>query len=56
MTGFKNHEIAEFINALRDLAVKYHDHDSLRERIAHVVWDEIRKRGLAIDSGVKKYK
>lgn len=33
----KDHEVREFVNALRDLATKYHDHESLRERIAHVV-------------------
>ena len=38
----KDHEIRELVNHLRDIAVAYHDHDSLRERIAHVVKKAIR--------------
>ena len=33
----KPHEFRELVNELRDTAVKYHDHQSLRERIAHVL-------------------
>lgn len=35
------HVIRELVNKLRDIAVKYHDHQSLRERLAapvHDVW------------------
>ena len=32
------HEFRELVNELRDAAVKYHDHQSLRERIVHVLW------------------
>lgn len=35
------HIIRELVNKLRDIAVKYHDHQSLRERLAapvHEVW------------------
>jgi len=33
----KDHETRELVNTLRDLALQFHDHQSLRERIAHVV-------------------
>ena len=33
----KDHEIAQTVNVLRGIAVKYHDHQSLRGRIADVV-------------------
>ena len=33
----KDHEIREAINELRDIAIKYHSAQQLRERIAHVV-------------------
>lgn len=33
----KDHIIAQTVNELRDIAVKYHDYQSLREKIAHVV-------------------
>ena len=36
-TELKDNEIAILVNALRDTALKYHDHQSLRERIAHLV-------------------
>jgi hypothetical protein len=45
----KDHEIAQLVNALRDTAVQFHDHDSLRERIAHLVVPAInRLRAQAI--------
>lgn len=34
----KPDEFRELVNELRDTAVKYHDHQSLRERIVHVLW------------------
>lgn len=33
----KDHEIAQVVNTLRDLALQYHSHQSLRERIAYVI-------------------
>ncbi len=33
----KPHHYREMINELRDTAVKYHDHQSLRERLSGVV-------------------
>lgn len=33
----KDHEIRELVNHVRDIAIKYHDHQSLRERIAQVI-------------------
>ena len=34
----KPNEFRELVNELRDTAVKYHDHHSLRERVVHVLW------------------
>ena len=34
----KQHEFRELVNELRDTAIKYHDHQQLREQIAHVLW------------------
>ena len=33
----KDNEIAELINALRDVAVRYHDAQQLRERISFLI-------------------
>ena len=33
----KDHQVRELVDHLRDLALAYHDHESLRERIAEVV-------------------
>lgn len=33
----KDHQIAELVNTLRDIAIKYHDTQQLREQIAHVL-------------------
>lgn len=33
----KEHEFRELVNALRDTALQYHDHESLRDRIASVL-------------------
>lgn len=33
----KDHEKRELVNALRDCAVEFHSHQSLRERLAHIV-------------------
>lgn len=38
----KGHQIAELVNKLRYIAVKYHDHQSLRDRLAgpvHDLWE-----------------
>jgi hypothetical protein len=39
----KDHEIREMINSLRDIACRFHNHQSLRERIAHVVLDAMKR-------------
>ena len=33
----KGHEIAQVVNALREVALEYHGSEQLRERIAHIV-------------------
>lgn len=33
----KEHEIRELVNKTRDVAVNYHNHQSLRERIAQIL-------------------
>ena len=38
----KGHVFAEMVNELRDCAIKYHDHQSLRERIAYIVDERIK--------------
>lgn len=45
-TELKDHEIAILITALRDTALRYHDHQSLRERIAHLVVPALKGEGL----------
>ena len=35
----KAHQIRELVNQLRDIAIKYHDHQSLRDRLAGPVHD-----------------
>lgn len=39
----KDHEIAELVNHLRDIAVAYHDTEQLRARIAYVVVPKIKE-------------
>lgn len=39
----KDHEIAEFVNELRDTAVKHKDCQSLREAISKVVRKNLKK-------------
>ena len=38
----KDHEIALLVNRLRDIAVKFHNYQSLRERISHVIVDPLK--------------
>jgi hypothetical protein len=33
----KEHVFREMVNAARDVALKYHDHQSLRDRVAHTL-------------------
>lgn len=40
-----DHEVRELVNRLRDLAVQFHDHQSLRERIVHEVQDALVDKG-----------
>lgn len=37
----KDHEIRDLVNTLRDIALKYHSHGSLRERICSEILDFI---------------
>lgn len=39
----KDHEIRETINELRDIAIKYHDSQQLRQRIAGVILPMVKK-------------
>lgn len=39
----KDHEIALTVNKLRDLALVFHDHQSLRGRIAEVIVDPLKR-------------
>lgn len=41
--AIKDHEIAQAVNELRDIAVQYHGAEQLRERIAQVIIDLVRK-------------
>lgn len=40
----KDHEFRELVNTLRDVAVAYHDHQSLRERIRRALSDSLKKQ------------
>lgn len=40
----KDHEFRELVNTLRDVAVAYHDHESLRERIRRVLSDALKRQ------------
>ena len=40
----KDHELRELVNTLRDVAIAYHDHQSLRERIRHALIDALKKQ------------
>jgi len=42
--ALKDHEIAKLVNDLRDVAVQYHDHQSLRERIAELVLPAVKSK------------
>lgn len=44
----KDHEIREFVNQLRDIAIKYHGTQQLRERIAHVVRSNMLSMGESV--------
>lgn len=35
--SLKDHEVRELVNDLRDCAIKFHNHQSLRERIANIL-------------------
>lgn len=43
--GMKPHVFRELINELRDTAIKYHDHQSLRERLSGVIRAALQKGG-----------
>lgn len=40
----KDNEFRELVNTLRDVAVAYHDHQSLRERIRRALSDALKKQ------------
>lgn len=40
----KDHEFREMVNALRDVALQYHNHESLRERIRHALRDALKSQ------------
>ena len=40
----KDHEIKEIVNALTSIAKNYHDHQSLRERIAHIIVNPLKSQ------------
>lgn len=44
LPGVKDHEIAQLVNRLRDIAIEFHGHQSLRDRIAREVIQVIRGR------------
>lgn len=43
-TWLKDHEIAALVNELTRVAVSYHNHQSLRQRISDLVLNVMRKR------------
>jgi outer membrane PBP1 activator LpoA protein len=47
----KDHEIAQAINELRDIAIEFHDTQQLRERIARVVLELVKKPPTDYDEG-----
>ena len=40
----KDHEIAQLVNQLTDIAKKYHDHDCLREKISKAIKPAIKAK------------
>lgn len=44
----KDHQIAQTVNAVRDIAVKFHGHQSLRERIAEVLVPALQQPAPAV--------
>ena len=44
----KDHEIAQLVNQLRDIAVEFHGHQSLRDRIARVVVPVVKGQDSAV--------
>lgn len=43
----KDHQIAQTVNAVRDVAIKFHDHQSLRERIAEIIVPALQEQAPA---------
>ena len=39
------HKYRELVNQLRDLSIAYHDHQSLRDRISHLLSEYITVQG-----------
>lgn len=50
--GLKDHQIRELVNQVRDIALQFHDHQSLRERLARVLVPVLRAaRSLPTSGG-----
>ncbi|MEH5014074.1 DUF551 domain-containing protein [Phytobacter diazotrophicus] len=49
----KEHEIRELVNRLRDIAIKYHNTQQLRERIAHAVNSAIKPGTLTNEGTIQ---
>lgn len=43
-TWLKDHEIAALVNELTRVAISYHNHQSLRQRISDLVVKTVRRR------------
>ena len=41
----KPHKLRELVNQLRDISITYHDHQSLRDRISHLLSEYITVKG-----------
>lgn len=44
-TYMEPHVFRELVNQLRDLSIAYHDHQSLRDRISHLLSEYITVQG-----------
>ena len=52
-TPLKDHQIAQTVNAVRDVAIKFHDHQSLRERIAEVLVPALQQPAPADQEAIR---
>lgn len=49
----KDHQIAQTVNAVRDVAIKFHDHQSLRERIAEIIVPALQQPAPADNDAIR---